>query len=97
MLIAIGSARARPGRREDLVSAAREMAAATRDDDGCLSYGFFADLDDPETVVSLEVWRDRQALDAHLGHAHTDRFLGVTPELVDGEPSMALHHVADPV
>lgn len=46
MLIAIGSARARPGRREDLVS---------------------------------------------------DRFLGVTPELVDGEPSMALHHVADPV
>lgn len=96
MLIAIGSARARPARREDLVSAAREMTAATRDDDGCVSYGFYADLDDPETVVSVEVWRDRQTLDAHMTHGHTDRFLGAVPDLVDGTPSMSLHHVTDP-
>jgi hypothetical protein len=37
VLIAIGSARALLGRRDDLVSAARAMATATRGDDGCRS------------------------------------------------------------
>lgn len=55
MIISMGSARALPGRRENLISAAREMAAATRAKDGCHSYGFFSDIDDEDTIVSLEI------------------------------------------
>lgn len=62
----MGSARALPGRRENLTSAARAMAAATRVKDGCHSYGFFSDIDDENTIVSLEIWRDQDALDAHM-------------------------------
>ncbi|WP_128380746.1 putative quinol monooxygenase [Streptomyces cavernae] len=95
MIIAMGSARALPGRREDLTSAAREMAAATRVEDGCHSYGFFSDIDDENTIVSLETWRDQDALDAHMAHPRTQEFLAHTAQLVEGTPSLTIHRVPD--
>jgi quinol monooxygenase YgiN len=95
VLIVIGDATAAPGRRDDLVAAARAVASATRGDDGCLAYTFAADVEDPDRVLSVEVWRDRAALDAHLGHDHAQAFLQVAPGLVAGEPVMAFHEVDD--
>lgn len=88
MIIITGAAQALPGRRDQLVAAAIDIVAATRADDGCLSYGFYADLTDPELVVSVEVWRDQAALDAHMAHAHTTDFLAIASAVVDGEPDM---------
>lgn len=96
MLIVIGSARALPGRREDLVAAARDVALATRGDEGCESYGFYADLTDEDTIVGVEIWRDQAALEAHMGHPHTQAFVARTADLLDGTPSMVFHQVADP-
>lgn len=93
MLIVVGSARALPGRREELVTAAREVTTATRDDEGCRSYGFYADLTDENTILSLEVWRDQAALDAHMAHPHTQDFLARVGGLLDGTPEMAFHQV----
>ena len=97
MLIVIGDATAGPGRRDELLRAARDIAEATRADHGCLSYGFFADVEDPDRIVSIEQWVDREALEAHMAHDHTERFLQLAPELVAGEPTMAFHDVADPL
>jgi quinol monooxygenase YgiN len=96
VLIVIGSARALPDHREELVVAACEVAAATRGDDGCLSYGFYADLDDANTIVGIETWRDQAALDAHMSHAHTQLFIARVGDLLDGTPRMTFHHVPDP-
>jgi quinol monooxygenase YgiN len=93
VLIAIGSARARAGQREALVSAAREVTTATRGDQGCVGYGFYADLTDDETIVSVEIWRDQAALDAHMAHEHTRQFLDRVPGLVAGTPTVEIHHV----
>ena len=95
MLVVLSSATAAPGRRDELVAAARAVAAATRADRGCLTYDFAADLDDPDRVLGVEVWADRAALDEHMDHDHTREFLRSTPGLVTGEPVMAFHHVPD--
>jgi quinol monooxygenase YgiN len=95
VLIVIGSARARADDREGLASAAREMAAATRCDDGCQAYGFYADLADENTILSLEIWRDREALDAHMAHPHTQQFLTRAAGLIDGIPTMDFHEIPD--
>jgi quinol monooxygenase YgiN len=95
VLIVIGSARPLPGRREDLVSAARAVVAQTREDEGCVSYGFYADLVDEDAILSVEMWRDRAALDAHMEHAHTREFLAAAGELLDGTPAMSFHEVPD--
>ena len=49
---------------------AREMeasgtAAAIRAEDGNLRYTYFLPLDDPETVLLIDQWRDQTAIDAH--------------------------------
>ena len=90
MIIVTGSARALPGRRDQLVAAAIDVVTATRADDGCLSYGFYAELADPELIVSVEVWRDQAALDAHMGHPHTADFLAIAGAVVDGEPDVTI-------
>jgi quinol monooxygenase YgiN len=95
VLIVISSASAAPDRRDELVAAARVVAAATRSDEGCSAYAFSADLEDPDRILGLEIWADRAALDAHLAHDHTQAFLAVVPGLVAGEPAMATYDVPD--
>ena len=75
MLLITGSARPAPGARDRLIAAVREVSEATQSDPGCLLYPFAASLDD-DAIVSVELWRDQAALDAHMGHEHTRRFLG---------------------
>ncbi len=40
-------------------------ADAIRAEDGNLGYRYFIPLDDPETVLLIDVWRDQEAIDAH--------------------------------
>ena len=39
--------------------------AAIRAEEGNLHYEYFAPLDDPETVLLIDAWRDQAAIDAH--------------------------------
>lgn len=41
------------------------VADAIRAEDGNLGYRYFIPLDDPETVLLIDVWRDQEAIDAH--------------------------------
>lgn len=41
------------------------LAAAVRAEDGNLAYRYFTPLDDPETVLLIDSWRDQAALDRH--------------------------------
>ena len=40
-------------------------AAAIREEDGNLRYEYFFPMDDPETVLLIDQWRDQAAIDAH--------------------------------
>ncbi len=88
MLIIVGEAEAASGRRDRMLEAAAAMAAATQSDDGCDMYGFYVDVSRPDVILSLELWRDQAALDAHMDHRHTQEFLATVPSLVVGTPEM---------
>ena len=40
-------------------------AATIREEDGNLRYEYFFPMDDPETVLLIDQWRDQAAIDAH--------------------------------
>ena len=40
-------------------------AAAVRAEEGNLRYAYFFPMDDPETVLLIDQWRDQAAIDAH--------------------------------
>ena len=63
---------------------AEEMVAsgivdAIRTEDGNLRYEYFVPLDDPETVLLVDTWRDQAALDAH----HASSMMAHIAELRD--------------
>ena len=93
MVIVLGSATAAPDRRAELVAAAQAVASASRTDSGCLAYSFSADLECADRILSIEVWRDRAALEDHMAHDHTQTFLQAAGDLVVGEPSMSFYDV----
>lgn len=90
MIIVLGVARAAPGRRTELLDACRRVSAASLGDEGCLEYGFHADISDPDVITSVELWQSRTALDAHMQHEHTRHFLDAVLGLTDGTPGMQL-------
>ena len=87
MLLITGSARPAEGARERMIAAVRDVAEATQSDRGCLSYTFAASLDD-DAIISVELWKDRASLEAHMEHEHTRRFIQDLNGLLDGPPVM---------
>ncbi|MEX0282171.1 MAG: putative quinol monooxygenase [Arenibacterium sp.] len=59
---------------EALKAAAIEMAQETRKEDGCITYGFWQDLEDPNRFRVYEEWRDLAALEAHFTAPHMGVF-----------------------
>jgi len=96
VLLIHGVGRVQAHRRDDLLAAARRVCEASRGDAGCLSYGFFADIEDPDRVVSLEMWRDESSLSAHMLHEHTTAFLGIATDLLEAPPTVTQYAIDDP-
>ena len=48
---------------EEMVSSG--TVAAVRAEDGNLRYEYFFPMDDPETMLLIDSWRDQQAIDGH--------------------------------
>jgi quinol monooxygenase YgiN len=70
---------AQPGRREELLAILRELVAtAEADEPGTLVYTFHTVDDDPDLVVSYELFADHDALVAHRDSPTVAR---VMPEL----------------
>ncbi len=70
MIVIAGHVSLDPKQRELAVAAAREMMAATRTEEGCISYTFSADLDEPGRFRIFEEWESDEALRAHFASPH---------------------------
>ena len=46
------------------------MLTATRAEDGCISYSYAVDVEDPGLIRVFEAWRDAAALEAHFKAPH---------------------------
>ena len=57
----------KPGTAETFVRTIKErgIQQQVRDEDGCLQYDYHISCEKPDTVVLLEQWRDKAALQAH--------------------------------
>ena len=61
---------------DDFRNAAREVARASKSEDGCDEYVFSTDLDVQTTFYLLERWQSETALQAHYQTQHFLKFAG---------------------
>ena len=57
--------RAKDGRLDDALAAAKELTAASLEQDGCIAYDVFASATRQDVLLICETWRDEAALQAH--------------------------------
>ncbi len=63
-----------PEDRADIAETLRLLAAASRQEPGCVSYIPHRVEDDPDTVLIYEQYRDQQALEAHRETEHFKKY-----------------------
>ena len=95
MLLVIGRVRCDPEKREELVALLERMQNDSRREEGCLRYGFFAAVEDPQSFVAVEEWADMDALAAHLRTPHVGRLIAAIGEMAETERfEIAAHEIA---
>ncbi|WP_379549722.1 putative quinol monooxygenase [Qipengyuania sp. DGS5-3] len=70
MILVTGTVRLPEGGFDKLLPAAKIMMTETRQEDGCVTYAYARDLNDPDLMHVSETWRDREALTAHFETPH---------------------------
>jgi len=56
---------AKPGKGTELAQAMADRCRAVQQEPGCQQFEVFQSALDPDTLVTLELWADQAALDAH--------------------------------
>jgi len=74
MIVISGCFRFATEHRAAALAAALAMAAETRKEEGCITYGFFADVEDESSIRIFEEWQSQAHLDAHFQTAHMATF-----------------------
>jgi len=70
------------------------MLAASRAEDGCLTYSYAEDVAEPGLIRVFEAWRDRAALDAHFQTPHMADWRAAWPAFGVSDRKLSLYQVA---
>ena len=81
---------ARPGQRDAVQQAMFDIQGPTRRESGCLSYGGFHSVRDPDEFYIHTRWQDLAAFELHAELPHTVRFVETVEPLLDHPFSVTL-------
>ena len=73
---------ARPGKQRAVHQAMFEVQGPTRQEPGCLNYGAFRSVRDPDEFYIHTHWKDMASFERHAELAHTVRFVEVVEPLL---------------
>ena len=74
---------ARPGMQREAYQAMFEVQGPTRQEPGCLSYGAFRSVRDPDEFYIHTRWKDIASFERHAELPHTVRFVESVEPLLD--------------
>ena len=63
-------------------------AAAVNAEPGCVFFEFARSVQDPQTYVCIEGFRDAAAGAEHMNQDHVTRFMAAMPDIVSAQPQL---------
>ena len=72
-----------PGKQGEVRQAMFDVQGPTREEPGCLSYGAFQSVRNPDEFYIHSRWQDMAAFDRHAQLPHTIRFVEAVGPLLD--------------
>ena len=93
-LIIAGTVRVPPENLAGLKPHMEAMLAASRAEDGCITYSYAEDVAEPGLIRVFEAWRDQACLDAHFKAAHMAAWRAAWPNFGVSDRRLVAYEVA---
>ncbi len=90
MIIVTGSIVALPERFDELLGLSLAHVQRSRAEPGCIAHAAYHDAEDPNRLVFVEQWADREALLAHFAVPASRAFIKAASACAAVPPAMAL-------
>jgi quinol monooxygenase YgiN len=94
MIVVVGRVKTDADKRDEMVRIAQTVAAASRAEAGCISYGVYEDTENSDEFVFVEEWESDAALQQHFRTPHIAEFMGAIPSAIVGAPDVKFHQIA---
>ena len=94
MIVVIGRVQTDADRRAELIRIGQTVAAASRQEPGCLHYRLYEDTEVENAFVFVEEWESQQALQEHFATPHIAEFMATVPGTLTAPPDVKFHTIA---
>jgi len=94
VIVVVGRVITDASKRAQMIEVAQKVAAASREEAGCIEYRVFEDTEQPNRFVFVEEWADEEALQKHFRTPHIAEFMQAVPETIVAPPDVKFHRVA---
>jgi quinol monooxygenase YgiN len=94
MIVVVGRVRTDADRREDLIRVGQAVAAASRAEQGRMSYRVYEDSEVENDFVFVEEWESEEALQRHFAEPHVAEFMAAIQATVVAPPDVKFHTIA---
>jgi quinol monooxygenase YgiN len=93
MIVVVGRVRTDAERREEMIRIGQTVAAASREEAGCLNYALYEDSESENEFVFVEEWENEEALQRHFGTDHIAAFMGAIQATLVAPPDVQFHTI----
>lgn len=84
-----------PDRMDEAAELARDLAEASRAEDGVIDYQIAEDLESGSSLRFFECYEDQDAFETHTESDHFESFMVDLVDLLGGEPELVRYDVTD--
>jgi quinol monooxygenase YgiN len=94
MVVVVGRVQTDADKREALIRVGQTVAAASRQEPGCISYRLYEDTEIDNEFVFVEEWDSSEALQQHFATPHVAEFMQAIPATLVAPPDVKFHTIA---
>lgn len=91
MIVVTAKITAQPGKRNNIISKAKDLIESTRLESGCISYNLYSSTEDDDVLVMLEQWKNQEVLDTHMQTEHFKAFGKGIKDILAGEMGINIY------
>lgn len=84
-LTLVAKVKAKVNYKEQLKAELLKLVQLTREEEGCISYHLYADIENPGVFLFHEIWASQELWQKHMESDHLKAFITKMPEWVDGD------------
>lgn len=94
MIVVRFKVQCQPGKTEHALAVFEEVIGPSRALAGVVSFDIGRDIASPDSIIAVEVFEDRAALERQESLPEVAAVMGVLPHIVAGPPEATIFHVA---